>query len=78
MSEKLIVIGIVLILAGILLLIIGSIIGLTKSNGKTDIAIGGFIGPVPFGFFTEKGMFWIWLAVLAVFIILWFLLRKIT
>jgi len=76
MTDKIITIGIGLILFGILLLIIGSLIDLTKPNTKTDIAVGGFIGPIPFGFFTEKRMFWVWLLILIVLIIFYFILKR--
>ncbi len=39
-------IGLVLLIAGILVIIIGSLLG-TKSDVK--IGVGGFIGPIPFG-----------------------------
>jgi len=38
-------IGLILIIIGIILLIIGSF-----GKGESKFAIGGFIGPIPFGF----------------------------
>ena len=50
-----------------------------KGNSKDDIniAIGGFIGPIPFGFFTSKKIFWIWLLILVVGIIFWLVARRL-
>ncbi|GIU68393.1 MAG: hypothetical protein KatS3mg001_243 [Candidatus Pacearchaeota archaeon] len=76
MSEKIIAIGIIFIFLGISLLVIGSLISLSKGNSKTNFAIGGFIGPIPFGFFSNKKMFWIWLLIAISFLLIWFLLRR--
>ncbi len=82
-AEKLLFLGIAIIIIGIILLVIASLWLATKqsteSNIKTEIAIGGFIGPIPFGFFSSKKAFWIWLGltvVVAIFLVIWFLLRK--
>jgi uncharacterized membrane protein len=54
--------GFLLILIGIILLIIGSF-----SGGSTKVAVGGFIGPLPFGFGNDPEM--VKLAVLLTFVI---------
>ena len=82
-AEKMLLIAIFIIVIGIILLVIASL-WLSLNQSKTEkynvnIAIGGFIGPIPFGFFSSKKAFWMWLAlsiVVAVFLIIWFLLRK--
>jgi len=48
-----------------------------SGKSKVDIAIGGFIGPIPFGFFTSKKAFYFWLALLILGLVLWFLARKL-
>ena len=53
MENNLISIGILVILAGFALVFIGSLTGTQKD---TKIAIGGFIGPFPFGFANDKTM----------------------
>lgn len=55
--EQLIAVGFIFILIGIFLIIIGSI--LSSGKGETKIAVGGFIGPVPFGFANEKNMLYL-------------------
>jgi len=69
-------IGILFILFGILLIILGGFIGISGENSKTNLAIGGFIGPIPFGFFTNKKMFWIFCILFLVSFLFWFLLRN--
>ncbi len=72
MSEKIILIGLTFVLAGIFLMVAGSIIGSFSGNqNKVNFAIGGFIGPFPFGFFSAKSMFWIWLGIMIIFLMLW-------
>ena len=70
-SEKLVFLAIIFIFIGILMLIISSITSLTeKGKSKTDFAFGGFIGPIPIGFFSSKQAFWLWIVIAAVFIII--------
>lgn len=71
--------GILLIILGIIFLVISVISlalqGKSKGNTKIEVGVGGFIGPVPFGFFTSKKMFWLWLGILLIGIII-FILTK--
>ena len=46
MNIDMISFGIILIIAGFFVLLIGSLIA---GKGETKVAIGGFIGPFPFG-----------------------------
>lgn len=77
--ESLLSLGILLIFIGIILIFISSFYLSTKSSDKSNVkvAAGGFIGPIPFGFFTDKKMFYIWLVFIAVIIILYFLSKKL-
>ncbi len=70
--SKLILIGIFLLFIATLLIIIGSI---KSIKTKTEIAAAGFIGPIPFSFFSNKRMFYISLIFLAVLFILNLILR---
>lgn len=69
--QNLIGFGILLILIGFILIILGSV--LSAENIK--VAAGGFIGPIPFGFFTDKKMFYILLAIFAFLVLFWILFR---
>lgn len=79
MEEKIIFMGLILIAIGIILLFIGTILSSKNYNvgkTKTEIAIGGFVGPIPFGFFTSKRIFLIWLILFILFLAILILLRK--
>jgi uncharacterized membrane protein len=72
--EKLIYIGIILLFISIILIFIGSITTTQKSNIK--VAAGGFIGPIPFGFFTDKKMFYLFIVLFIILMILFIVLKK--
>jgi uncharacterized membrane protein len=71
---RLIEIGVAVVLVGMILMIISSLLQAKASDGKTKVAVGGLIGPIPFGFANDKPM--IWIGIIAIFmiiqIILWF------
>lgn len=67
--EKLVLIGFVIILIGILFILIGS---LTTSKTSVKYAFGGFIGPIPFGFFNDKKIFYILIGLMVLFLVLFF------
>lgn len=81
LAQKLMLIAIAIIFMGIILLIIASIITLqqSKQQNKVEVGFGGFIGFFPFGFFTSKKAFWMWVAIVvlaAIFFLIWFLSKK--
>jgi len=71
--EKLILAGISLVFIGIILIFIGSLFSSLNTSEKSNlkIAAGGFIGPIPFGFFNDKRMFYVLIA-LMIFSLLFF------
>ena len=73
--EKLVNIGLVLMLVSVILIIIG---GLSSNNGESKVAVGGFMGPIPFGFVNNRRMLIPLIGFLLMGIILWFLLRRIS
>ncbi len=70
-------IGLALIFVGIIFLVVSVISAALSEKGKVDIAIGGFIGPIPFGFLTSKKAFYFWLALLILGLVLWFLAKNL-
>ena len=64
MNETLFIFGLVFIIIGVLFLI--------SSAGKAKIAVGGFIGPVPFGFANSPEMLK-WVIVFSIVVLLFFL-----
>ena len=66
MSDQLIFFGIIFIFIGILLLMLGSLSG---ENGKVEFGVGGFIGPVPFGWASSPRMLkWVMIISIAVMV----------
>ena len=75
MSQALFLIGFLLLVVGIIFIIISAFAG--KGKAKAEIAAGGFIGPIPFGFFSSPQMFWIWLALFAALLVIWFIILRL-
>ena len=70
-TERLVGIGIAVVFIGLIIIFTGALAG--KESSKTKVAVGGFIGFIPFGFGNDRKM--VWLAVitsLAPFIIFMF------
>lgn len=68
--QNLISIGIIVIFIGILLVVIGSLI---SGKGESKWAVGGFIGPIPFGIFNDARMMWA-VAGISIILLIFFLL----
>jgi uncharacterized membrane protein len=58
--------GIILIFLGVIFLIISSIFLASQDKRNIKIGVGGFIGPIPFGFFTSGKIFWAWLSLFVI------------
>jgi uncharacterized protein (TIGR00304 family) len=71
----LIEVGISLIFIGIIIIIFGSISQATKTDSKTKVAFGGFIGPIPFGFGNDKQLVYFVIILSAVIFILFAVLN---
>ena len=59
-------IGILVIFIGFIIVFIGTLMQSQKSDAK--VAVGGFIGFIPFGFVNDKRMLWVLLAVMSILI----------
>ncbi|HZX44442.1 MAG TPA: DUF131 domain-containing protein [Candidatus Nanoarchaeia archaeon] len=66
--KHLITVGIVVLFIGLALILLGIL-----SSGKSKIAVGGFIGFIPFGFATDRRLLWIGV-VLAVLMLIFYLI----
>lgn len=76
--KNLVGIGIFLIILGFVVVTIGSLTENRQKSTGTKVAIGGFIGPIPFGWANDKQLFYPLMGVLialAVFWIVWQLTR---
>lgn len=74
-SEQLITLGVLLITAGFFIIFFGAFIGAKETNSKTKIAVGGFIGPIPFGFGNDKKFVWFVAILSSVLLLLWLFLN---
>ena len=70
--EQLITLGILLIFIGFAIVFIGSFMSLKDVNSKTKVAVGGFIGPIPFGFGNDKNLVWFVTILSLVLFLFWF------
>ena len=66
---QLIPIGIIVIFIGIFLVIFGSLKSSDSSN--TKVAVGGFIGFIPFGFANDKRMLWVVVGMMVLMALFW-------
>lgn len=75
---NLITIGILLIFIGIIILIIGFILAVLSEKGDVKGGFVGFIGPIPIGFGTDKGivMFLLVIAILIMLAVMFFFGRS--
>ncbi|MEK6949089.1 MAG: hypothetical protein AABX34_02630 [Nanoarchaeota archaeon] len=65
--------GFFVILIGFILVFFGA---LSSSNTKdTKVAVGGFIGFIPFGFANDKRMMWVLIALMAVVLVFFFVMN---
>lgn len=69
--KELVPVGIVLVLVGFILITIS-----TLFEAKTELAVGGFFGFMPFGFATSKRMLYVLIGLMAFVFVAWFVLSK--
>ena len=62
MSQQLILLGILIIFIGFIVVFIGAL----SQKAETKIAVGCFIGFIPFGFANDKRLLWILLAFMGI------------
>ena len=74
--NSLIPMGILIIFIGISLIVAG-MISTTASSGKSKVAIGGFIGPIPFGFGNDDAMVKFAVITAAIMLLLWIILPRL-
>jgi len=71
--KQLIPLGILIIFLGVILVVIGA---LSQSKADSKVAVGGFIGFIPFGFANDKRMLYFIIGLSAFLIIFWFILSN--
>lgn len=60
-----------MIIIGFVVVFLGVIFGSKESNSKTKVAVGGFIGFIPFGFGNDKNLMWFSAILSLVLILFW-------
>lgn len=63
MSNETVLLGVLVMLVGVALILLGL-------WGKGRLRVGGFLGPIPFGFATDKHLFYLVVAVTAAVVVL--------
>ena len=66
--------GILVILIGFILVFIGALSQAFAGKSDTKVAVGGFIGFIPFGFGNDKKMVWALIALMAVALAFFFIM----
>ncbi len=76
--KQLIPIGVLVIFIGMILIFIGALSSIKEGKTDSKIAVGGFIGFIPFGFANDKRMLYFVIGISAMFMLLWiwFILQK--
>jgi len=67
--------GVLVILIGFALVFIGALTQAFSGKGDTKVAVGGFIGFVPFSFGNDKRMVWALIALMAVALAFFFIMN---
>lgn len=69
--EQLLSLGILLIIIGFIVVFFGLLIGSKESTSNTKVAVGGFIGIIPFGFGNDKNLVWFVMILSFVLFLVW-------
>lgn len=69
--KELIPLGVLVIFIGIIMVSIGALSQASKPESQSKVAIGGFIGFIPFGFANDKRMLYISMGLTAAFMLFW-------
>lgn len=75
-AEQLIGIGIIVIVIGFILIITGSLLAASKGKSRSNFAIVGFLGPLPFGAASDRNLLYLAIAITVVLFVLFLLLGR--
>ncbi len=71
MEQNIILAGFIIIIIGMAVILIGSLL---SSESESKVAVGGFVGPIPFGFANDSKMLKLLYAIMGAVIIVFFAL----
>ena len=69
--ERMINLGIILMIIGFIIVFFGILKSTKETTSKTKIAVGGFIGFIPFGFGNDKNLVWFVTILSLVLFVVW-------
>ena len=72
MNNQVISLGVLVILIGFALVFIGALTSLGNTQKDTKVAVGGFIGFIPFGFGNDKRLVWALIVLMGLAMIFFF------
>ena len=78
---NLISLGVVILIVGCIIVFLGMMLQSQQSQNEkhtkgsnVKVAVGGFFGPIPFGFGNDKTLMYVVMAVSVFFMLMWFIL----
>ena len=69
--EQFIALGVLLIITGFVIVFFGTFFSAKQGISSTKVAVGGFIGPIPFGFGNDKNLVWFAIILSLVLFLFW-------
>ena len=69
--ERMINLGILLMIIGFVIVFLGVLKGAKETSSRTKVAVGGFIGFIPFGFGNDKNLVWFVTILSLVLFVVW-------
>jgi uncharacterized membrane protein len=75
MSSFFLYLGLIFVVIGILIIMAVAFLG-KSGETKTEVGVGGFIGIIPFGFATSKGMLYLVITLSLVMAVVFLLLNR--
>ena len=73
--EQLISLGILIMVIGFTIVFFGIFMGAKEGTSKTKVAVGGFIGFIPFGFGNDKNLVWFVTILSLVLFLVWLIVN---
>ncbi|MBW2972256.1 DUF131 domain-containing protein [Candidatus Woesearchaeota archaeon] len=83
MIQYIVPVGMLFIFLGVIIVLVGSMLmagqqsegGSKSGKSGVHVGVGGFIGPIPFGFATSRTMLYIVIGAAVFFFVMWLILR---
>jgi len=83
-AVNLISVGVVILILGVIIVFLGMMLQAQQlqnekhtKGSNVKVAVGGFFGPIPFGFGNDKTLMYVVLAVSVFFMLVWMILPRL-